>query len=127
MEILVTGATGYIGRALLRRLTRQHVVHAVTRGTGTLPGDVRPVLCDLAQTLSFDRFPARIDAIVHLAQSRRYRDFPAGVGDMAAINAAAPGAIMSWAIAAGASRACFVSSGTVYEPYDAPMREGVAL
>src|SRR5206468_7571481 len=41
---------------------------------------------DLRHPLEGAGLPSSIDAVVHLAQSRRYREFPAGAEDVFALN-----------------------------------------
>lgn len=102
MTVLVTGATGFIGRHL------------------RLEDMVAPRV-DLTQPLT--GLPERLDAVVHLAQSRRYREFPDGAGDVVAVNVAATAALADYARRAGARRFVFVSTGGVYGYRDRPARE----
>jgi nucleoside-diphosphate-sugar epimerase len=74
-----------------------------------------------------ERFPSQIDAVVHLAQSRRYREFPEGTDDLIRVNVVAPIALLKWAAKQGVQRFCLVSTGSVYEPYDGPLNEAAAL
>ena len=95
-EVLLTGATGFVGRFLLRELLRQNdrvVVHCLVRADGVehglariraamehaeiwneafapriqvVPGDLRPPRFGLSAT-DFDALCRRIDAVYHLA------------------------------------------------------------
>lgn len=127
MRILLTGGTGFIGPHVLARLSLGHEVFAVLRREAALPPGVTPILADLAEPLPRHRLPERIDAVVHLAQSDRYRDFPAGAPDMFRVNTASALWLADYAAAAGADRFCLVSTGTVYEPFAGPLREDVVL
>ena len=69
---------------------------------------------DLATPAGPGILPERIDAVVHLAQSDRYRDFPGGAPDIFAINVRATFELLEYALAAGASRFVFASTGGVY-------------
>jgi nucleoside-diphosphate-sugar epimerase len=114
MRILVTGATGFIGSHLVPALAGEHEVHALTRsGHPDVPG-VRWIEHDLRAPLDGVELPSRLDAVVHLAQSRRYRDFPEAADDIFALNVAATSALVEYARGAGAERFVFTSTGGVY-------------
>jgi UDP-glucose 4-epimerase len=127
MRILLTGATGFLGRHLLPLLDG-HEIFALARHPSSIDGSsVNWIEADLSCELDVRTLPARMDAIIHLAQSSRFREFPGGAGDVFAVNVAAPSALMDWAVTAGVSRAVFASTGTVYEPFAGPLREDVAV
>src|SRR5712691_5873081 len=75
--VLVTGAGGFIGRHLVRALGERYRVVALVRNRADAPENAEAIVFDLSQPLG-DALPPRIDAVVHLAQSRRYREFPEG-------------------------------------------------
>lgn len=114
--ILVTGAGGLLGRHLVPLLQETAEVIAPDRAA-----------LDLSRPLDPASLPARIDAVIHLAQSRRFRDFPDGAGDMFQVNTAAPLALADYARRAGASNFVYASTGGVYAPSDTPIGEGAPL
>ena len=126
MRVLLTGATGFVGRALQPRLAAAgHEVVVVTRRGSDLHGTL---VWDLAASETAPAgLPARIDAVVHAAQSRNYRAFPGDAAEMFAVNAASTAALLAYASRAGASRFCLLSTGTVYEPFDKGLAEDAAL
>ncbi|HMI99784.1 MAG TPA: NAD(P)-dependent oxidoreductase [Gaiellaceae bacterium] len=123
MRVLVTGATGFIGRNLLAVLTADHEVFALTRGE--VPDDrqeahwIEEDLCSLRAA----SLPAQIDAVVHLAQSRRYREFPDGAADMFAVNVESTFRLLEYARGAGAEIFVLASTGGVYGGSPAPITE----
>ena len=125
MRILVTGATGFLGRHLLAATSRSDHLIAIARGDP--PPELREhadwVDADLAQPLDRSRLPEGVDAVIHLAQSPRFRDFPEGAADVFAVNAAATLALLDYARRAGASRFVLASSGAVYRPGPVPLTE----
>ncbi|WP_093797650.1 NAD(P)-dependent oxidoreductase [Streptomyces sp. Wb2n-11] len=71
MRVLVTGATGFIGRRLARRLVaRDHEVTAIVRSTsclGVLPRKVRLVQGDLADGKGLAEAARDAECVLHLA------------------------------------------------------------
>jgi nucleoside-diphosphate-sugar epimerase len=120
--VLVTGAGGFLGRRLVARLRTGHDVVAVARRP--LDG-VETVVCDLAGDTA--GLPGRVDAVVHLAQSARYREWPDGADDVFAVNVGATHRLLEHARRAGASHFVLASTGAVYAPADGPLREDGAL
>jgi UDP-glucose 4-epimerase len=115
MRILVTGGTGFIGRHLLPELANEHELFSLTRSAPPADAtDVTWIEQDLAEELDPARLPESIDAVVHLAQSKRYREFPAGAPDMFAVNVKSTFRLLEYARAAGATHFLFASTGGVY-------------
>jgi nucleoside-diphosphate-sugar epimerase len=122
VRVLVTGGTGFTGRVLLRELAgRGDTVYALARPGSTVPDGVELLEQDL--TAPLDGLPEAIDSVVHLAQSRRYREFPEGAADVFEVNANATVRLLDWARAAGAEAFVYASSGAVYAPGPDPARE----
>jgi UDP-glucose 4-epimerase len=127
MHILVTGASGFVGQALCRRLLEAgHSVTALVR-----PGSASPAGCErLAFNLGESAvltLPRNLDGVAHLAQSRAYRAFPGDSAEMFRVNVAGAQQLLEAAAAASVSRFCLVSTGTVYEPFLKPMDEDAPL
>ena len=112
MKILLTGATGFIGGRLVDELAARHELIAL--GRSRPEGVADWIEHDLASPLQPSALPGRIDAVVHLAQSRRYREFPDGAGDMFAINVQSTFSLLEYARSAGAHCFVFASTGGMY-------------
>ena len=115
MRILLTGGSGFIGSAVVSLLAPGHEVIALGR-TAPVAGAADWIEHDLASPLDTASLPAHVDAVVHLAQSRRYREFPEGAADMYAINTDTTFRLLEYARAAGATRFLFASTGGIYAP-----------
>ncbi len=114
MRIVVAGATGLIGRALVERLSATHSVDAIARRDGTATANLVWHTVDLAEPAGRWTLPDHWDAAIFVAQSQGYRDFPAQAPDMTAINIQAPIALLEASRLRGASRFILASTANVY-------------
>lgn len=127
-RILITGATGFLGARLVARLQATHEVWALGRRKPADASDgVRWLIQDFAAERWTVRLPEQIDAVIHLAQSANYRDFPAAAAEIFAVSAAATMRLADWARQAGASHFVLASTGGLYGASDRPVRESDAL
>lgn len=113
MKVLVTGATGFVGRAITDFLAeRGHAVLAGSRDPGTLsarPGVTPQPLPDLEADVDWQPLLAGVDAVVHAAGLAHQ---PAGTDEarMMRLNATAAGELAKAAAAAGIGRFVLISS-----------------
>ena len=107
--ILLTGATGPVGRALLPRLAAAgHPVRCLVRDPRALGPDrvsVQVALGDLARPASFRRALRGVRTVVHLAAATRDR----GPDSLETLNAVATHGLVRAAERAGAERFVFLS------------------
>jgi UDP-glucose 4-epimerase len=120
---LVTGATGFVGHALLPRLAERDEVVALGRRAPNTTENVSWVPQDLTNALDESALPERVDAVIHLAQSERYRDFPDGAGDMMEVNVAATVRLLDYCHRAGGTSFVLASTGAIYSPGPRPVSE----
>lgn len=127
MHILITGASGFVGQALVRlALAKGDRVTALVRDGATVPTGAQLLTHSLGSGAVL-ALPPGIDAVVHLAQSRAYRAFPGDAEEMYRVNVTGAYELLKAAADAQVSRFCLVSSGAVYEPFAAALREDAAL
>ncbi|MEK6274731.1 MAG: NAD(P)-dependent oxidoreductase [Actinomycetota bacterium] len=127
MRTLVTGGTGFVGGHLLPRLAERHEVFALARKLPDAePDSVHWIEQDLARPL--EGLPEQVDAVIHLAQSRRYREFPDGSRDLFDVNVESTFRLLEYAREAEARSFLHASTGGVYGggkgelDEDAPLR-----
>ena len=125
MRVLVTGASGFIGTHLLQTLKSRHEVFGLVRELPreTAFGDVQWIEHDLAQPLVRSGLPGRVDAIVHLAQSRSYREFPDRAQDIFDVNIQGTFNLLEYARYATAECFIYASTGGLYGHSDRKFAE----
>jgi nucleoside-diphosphate-sugar epimerase len=119
MNILVTGASGFIGRKLLSVLGTRPAGDAVFAVVRSIQKEVVPnvswITADLGDVEWTKSLPDKnFDTVIHLAQSKHYRDFPNQVDDIFKINVQATVELADWASRHGVTRFLFASTGNVY-------------
>jgi nucleoside-diphosphate-sugar epimerase len=125
--IVVTGASGLIGRAVARRLAAHHLVFALSRRPDDAIDGARPITADLTDPGFVATLPRCADAVVHLAQAARYDEFPDAAGDVLGVNVAALVHLLDWARGAGVGTFVHASTGGLYGRSGAPLCETAPL
>jgi len=122
VKVLVTGAAGFVGRALLPQLAREHEPIALVRRPPAIPlAASTMVVKDLTSPDIATVLPNDVDVVVHLAQA--YLSFPSHAAEIFAVNALSTQRLADWARSSGVRRFVLASSGSVYEPSTRPLRE----
>lgn len=137
MRILVTGATGFIGRHLLPALVEQgHEVVGMVRRMPSRPvPGVRYLRHDLAHPLDTGKLPATLDAIIHQATIIEPEGEPPGSGHappsfpgpdatVFLVNVVATWRLLNYAHQAGARVFVHASTGGVYGCGQPPGSDG---
>jgi UDP-glucose 4-epimerase len=110
--VLITGAAGFMGRRLVGELeARQEVWALAHRGVPADRGVAHWAAADLTSPSFASSLPRRVDTVVHLAQSRYYREFPEHAADIFSVNLASTAALLDWSQRAGVRRFVLASTG----------------
>lgn len=125
-RVLVTGATGLVGQVLCRALVASHEVWGLTRRALPQPESQGPICWvqhDLRSSEWPPDMPREVEAIVHLAQSPGFRDFPASAVSLFEVNCLGVQGLLDYARRAGARVFVYVSSGGIYGNGPEPFKE----
>jgi nucleoside-diphosphate-sugar epimerase len=116
MKLLITGVTGFIGSRLLHFFHKQHEIFGLIRKApfGNAPSGVHWIEQDLTKPLKYSCLPKHVDGIIHLAQSKFYKQFPDSAKDIFDINIQSTFQLLEYARKAGVQHFLFASSGGIY-------------
>ena len=115
-KILLTGGTGLLGREVTNLLCDSSELHLLMRGKCGVPELFNAVShqIDLAKDWKDDSLPGKIDAVIHLAQSEHFREFPDKAKDIFRVNVESTARLLDYAYRSGARHFVYASSGGVY-------------
>src|SRR5688500_18638304 len=119
MNILVNGANGFIGTYLCEYLLEKNYNVTgidISEESNLQHTDYSYKKLDIATEIVNCSMNEKIDGIVHLAQSGRYRDFPEGGTGMIDVNVLGTFYLLEWARIHGVQKFIFASTGNVYAP-----------
>ena len=126
MKVLVVGAAGNLGWPLCEQLSKNGAeVFALTRPGREHPKCAEHIQMELRE-LNLDKLPA-VDAVIYLAQSKFFRDFPDQWEDIFDINVRVPLRLADWGRRTGVKGFHYASSGGVYESGVVAIRENAEI
>jgi UDP-glucose 4-epimerase len=128
MKILITGANGLLGSHAVRHFSAHHEVHALVHSATSEPvPSVTYHLIDLAKDHALKTLPSQVDAVLHLAQSSRFRDFPNQALDVFDVNVGSTARLLDYARNSQASTFVLASSGGVYGAGEEAFKENAPI
>lgn len=110
MKVLVTGASGRIGRALMLRLSREHQV----RGLDRAPSSTAHWVGDLGDAALLQRALTGVDAVVHCAALHAPQVGQVPDAEFDRVNVQATEALARAACAAGVGQLVYTSTTALY-------------
>jgi UDP-glucose 4-epimerase len=124
-NILLTGLLGLLGRNVSRRLlSKNFYIHGITSNPLFKSTEKIKVYCvDFASNWSEEILPKKIDVIVHLAQTRNFRNFPNNAIEIFKVNIEATARLLDYARKAGVKKFIYTSSGGIYSAATKPLKE----
>ncbi len=123
-RIVVSGAGGLLGTRVIELLCDNYEVHALIHSEPiSRVGSVVYHLIDLSDGQVFQTLPHRVHAVIHLAQSSKFREFPESALNIFNVNVAATARLLEYARSAEASIFVYASSGGLYGGGEGPFQE----
>jgi nucleoside-diphosphate-sugar epimerase len=123
MIILITGANGFIGSYLARKLADQHEVILLDIVKSKELDDLPWLNVDLSHDFSIESLPEKVNAIIHLAQAKNYRDYPRSAIEVFKINTFSTIKLLEYGRRRGVDQFIYASSGSVYSGRKKSFRE----
>lgn len=115
-SVLVTGANGLLGLSVCKLLVsdKYEVFGLVHREPEVKIPGVKYLLIDLETDWHTTAMPKQLDAIVHLAQSAYFREFPDKAMSVFQVNIASTAKLLDYGRLVGIKSFVYASSGGVY-------------
>lgn len=112
--VLLTGASGLLGKEVIQALVKENLtVFSLTKNSQNIPG-CHNITVDFSINWSSQNLPNKIDAVIHLAQSNYYKDFPNSATDIFGVNVASTSSLLDYARMAKAKIFIYASTGGLY-------------
>ena len=127
-KIIVTGATGLIGSHVIDVLLQNSQIYAVSRSLIDRPHkNVSHLQLDFLGETNLAALPKSADAIIYLAQSDDFRDFPEKSLNIFDINVKSVMAFLEYGRRAGIKKFILASTGGVYNKTNRILRESDSI
>jgi len=116
MKLLVSGGMGFIGSHLVEMLAQKNELFCLIQHKNKAKShqNVEWVVQDLGKSIDEKELPDRIDAIIHLAQSRHYREFPEKIWDIFHVNVQGTLSLLEYGRKRKIQKFIYASSGGIY-------------
>ncbi len=126
---VITGASGLIGSSLVSAMKPGWEIHAVSRQrpAGIDGPNLHWHYLDLSREIGGGALPAQADAVIYLAQSEFFREFPERALEIFDVNTLGLLRYLDYARKIGAKSFIYASSGGVYGTGDMSMSEDIAV
>ena len=128
MRILLSGSTGLLGHQFAKEHQEHDQITALVREVPNdpIPG-VRYAIADFSKDCNYCDDLGQYDAIVHLAQSRNFRNFPDSGPETFLVNTFSTSKLLDFAARVGVEKFVLASTGGLYAPSTGALRESDPL
>ncbi|KOA21035.1 dTDP-glucose 4,6-dehydratase [Clostridium homopropionicum DSM 5847] len=111
---LITGATGLIGRYILKLINIDSEIYILNRNSNEINQNIKTIQIDLEKDWDENLLPKNIDTVIHLAQSEHYRDFPDYSEKIFSVNTFSTLKLLEYSRRNNVKNFIYASSGSVY-------------
>lgn len=122
-KVLITGATGLIGKEVLSLLIKDYECWAVGRQP-ILNEKIHFIQQDIGKPFDLSKFPEQVDYVIHLAQSDEHNDFGKNRKQIFDVNVYGTMQLLDYGVRAKIKKFLFASSGGVYGQLKGVSSEG---
>ena len=128
MRVLITGANGLLGRAFINvHNSDDELISIVKKKSKKQAENIQEIEIDLGTNWDINLLPENIDAIIHLAQSPNFRQFPDKADDIFNVNIYTVSNLLQYAHLNGVGKVILASSGGIYQEANQALEEDSAL
>lgn len=127
-KVLITGSSGLIGSHVIPMLSETYEIHALSRhASPAINSNITYYTVDLNGNIDYSQLPDKVDAIIYLAQSDHFREFPEKAKEVFQINTMQVIYMLDYARRAGVKTFIYASSGGVYGSSEKGIAEDILI
>lgn len=112
-KVLITGASGLIGKELLKMIQDEYDCWVIGK-RNVYSSRVHFIQQDIGKEFELDKFPSKVDYIIHLAQANGHNIFPDNSDEIFRVNLYGMVQLLNYGVKAGIKKFLFASSGGIY-------------
>ncbi len=112
-NVLITGINGLVGSSLVQELRQDKSLNIYGIGRSDIAWK-NTLIIDLEKEWSTELLPNKMDMIIHLAQSEKFRDFPDKTLEIFNVNTYSTLKLLEYARKTGVTKFIYASSGGIY-------------
>lgn len=112
-KVLITGASGLIGKELLKMIQDEYDCWVIGK-RNVYSSRVNFIQQDIGKEFELDKFPSKMDYIIHLAQAKGHNDFPDNSDEIFRVNLYGMVQLLNYGVKVGIKKFLFASSGGIY-------------
>jgi nucleoside-diphosphate-sugar epimerase len=121
-KVLITGSSGLLAHDFIANFSDEYEITAITHSSESeRQQNVRYIEIDFSRDWTINVLPRKIDFIVHLAQSPKFRDFPKSALEIFNINLHSTMKLLDYGLGAGVKKFIFASTGGIYGSSPSPI------
>lgn len=128
-KCLITGANGLVGSQFVKNFNSDYEIFAISRSHRKRKNNknVYWYNLDLSKEIDDSALPEQLDAVIYLAQSEHFRDFPQHALDIFHVNTMGLLCMLEYARKSGVKTFVYASSGGVYGTGEREMKEDLKI
>jgi UDP-glucose 4-epimerase len=122
LRVLVTGSTGLLAHEFISKYRNHYDVFAITHSPNAdrLSG-VEYIEIDFSNEWSTKYLPKKMDFVIHLSQSSKFRDFPEAAIEVFNINLLSTMKLLDYSVNSKVRKFIFASTGGIYGSSSSPI------
>lgn len=112
-RVLISGASGLIGKELLKMLQEEYDCWVIGK-ENVYNSKVHFIKQNIGDAFEIEKFPQKLDYIIHLAQAKGHNNFPENADEIFRVNLFGIVQLLNYGVKVGIKKFLYASSGGIY-------------